>query len=61
MGTNIKIARISKGFNQEEFCKLINVSRCTLSKLEKGKGDPKRSLMIKISNALEKSVSELFF
>ena len=39
MGINIKIARIRKGFNQDEPCALANISRCTLSKLEKGKLD----------------------
>ena len=61
MGINIKIARIRKGFNQDELCTLANISRCTLSKLEKGKLDPKRSLMLKLSHILDTSVDELFF
>ena len=61
MGTNIKIARIRKGLNQDELSALANISRCTLSKLEKGKADPKRSVMLKLSNILDTPVYELFF
>lgn len=60
MGINIKVARIRKGMKQDDLCKLISISRSTLSKLENGECDPKRSLMIKISNALDVSVQELF-
>ena len=60
MGTNIKVARIRKGLNQDQLCELVKISRCTLSRLEQGKLDPKLSLMIKISNVLDVSVEELF-
>ena len=60
MGINIKVARIKKGMKQDDLCKLISISRATLSKLENGECDPKRSLMIKISKALDATVQELF-
>ena len=60
MGTNIKVARIRKGLKQEQLCELVKISRCTLSRLEQGKLDPKLSLMMKISNVLDASVEELF-
>ena len=60
MGTNIKVARIRKGLNQEQLCELVKISRCTLSRLEQGKLDPKLSLMMKISNVLDASIEELF-
>lgn len=61
MGINIKVARVRKGINQDELCKIISISRSTLSKIENGEHDPKRSLMIKMSEALDTSVQELFF
>lgn len=61
MGVNIKIARIRKKMSQDDLCKLISISRSTLSKLENGEHDPKRSLMIKISETLDTPVQELFF
>ncbi len=61
MGVNIKIARIRKRMSQDDLCKLISISRSTLSKLENGEHDPKRSLMIKISETLDTPVQELFF
>lgn len=61
IGRKIKAARIKKGINQDELCKMISISRSTLSKIENGEHDPKRSLMIKMSEALDTSVQELFF
>lgn len=61
MGVNIKIARIKKGLSQHDVCKLVNVGRVTLSKLENGEGNPRRSLMIKLSKVLDTPVEELFF
>lgn len=61
MSVNIKIARIRKGMNQEDLCEMISISRSTLSKLENGEMDPKRSLMLEISKVLETPVQELFF
>lgn len=61
MGINIKVARVRKGINQDELCKMISISRSTLSKIENGEHDTKRSLMLKMSEALDTSVQELFF
>ena len=61
MGINIKVARIRKGMNQDELCELISISRSTLSKLENGEMDPKRSLMLEMAKVLETPVQELFF
>lgn len=61
MGINLKIARIKKNLSQEELCKIAKVGRVTLSKLENGEGNPSRELMLKLSEALDESVQELFF
>ena len=61
MGVNLKLARIRKGLTQEELCKLANIGRVTLSKLEKGEGNPRRDLMIRVAKVLEVSIEEIFF
>lgn len=59
MGLNLKIARIKKGFTQEEVCKSVGIGRTTLSQLEQGKKDPKLSVLIKLSKVLDVTVEEL--
>lgn len=61
MGINIKIARIKKGLKQAELCEMANISAGTLRKLENGKTDPKRSVMLRVAEALGEPVNELFF
>ena len=46
MGLNLKIARLKKNLTQDELCKLANIGRTTLSKLENGEGNPSRNLML---------------
>ena len=52
MGLNLKIARLKKNLTQDELCKLANIGRTTLSKLENGEGNPSRNLMLKLSEIL---------
>lgn len=61
MRYNLKLARMKSKFSQEEVCKMANISRSTLSKLELGKLDPKESLMLKLAKVYGVSVQELFF
>lgn len=62
MGLNLKIARIKKGMKQGELCKIVGISRSTLSLLENDKiANPSKDLMIKLSKALDVPVMELFF
>ncbi|MGJ1433464.1 helix-turn-helix transcriptional regulator [Sphingobacterium spiritivorum] len=60
MKNNIKINRVIKGYSQEQLAILVNVSRQTINALEAGKYVPSTVLSLKISQALEKSVEELF-
>lgn len=61
MGINLKIARLKKDLTQDELCKLADIGRTTLSKLENGEGNPSRNLMIKLSEILDTTVEDLFF
>ena len=61
MGLNLKIARLKKNLTQDELCKLANIVRTTLSKLENGEGNPSRNLMLKLSEILNTTPEYLFF
>ena len=55
-----KIARIRKGISQEELCKLANVGRVTLSKIENGGADSVRlGILKRIAEALNTPLAEL--
>lgn len=49
-----------KGYSQEQLAISVNVSRQTINALEAGKYVPSTVLSLKISQALDKSVEELF-
>ena len=61
MGLNLKIARLKKNLTQDELCKLANIGRTTLSKLENGEGNPSHNLMLKLSEILNTTPEYLFF
>jgi putative transcriptional regulator len=57
----IKIARVSKDLNQEALAKICNVSRQTIGLIEAGKFNPSLALCIKIAQALDKTLDDLFW
>lgn len=57
----VKLKRIEKGIKQQDFSKMLGISKATLVKIESGNYDLKLSLMKKISDLLETPVQELFF
>lgn len=56
---NIKRLRIAKGLSQEELATRLNVVRQTISKWEKGLSVPDSEILIKLSDVLKTTVSEL--
>lgn len=56
---NLKTLRKTKGLSQEELAIRLNVVRQTISKWEKGLSVPDADMLIRISEILETSVSEL--
>jgi transcriptional regulator with XRE-family HTH domain len=60
LGKNIKIQRITKGYSQGEFSKLIKITQPYLSQIERGHKTPTIKLIEVISNALEVPISDLF-
>lgn len=58
---NVKIERIKKGMTQLELSKKTGIGRITISKIEKGQFENvKLSLLIKIADALDTNVTDLF-
>jgi len=60
MKNNIEKIRKEKGLLQEEFAKIIGVSRQTISSLETGKYNPSISLAYKIAKYFEMTIEEVF-
>ena len=57
----MKAARAAKDFSQEELADICNVSRQTISAIEKGDYNPTINLCIAICKALDKTLDELFW
>ena len=60
---NLKLnaARAAKDLSQDELAKLCNVSRQTISAIEKGDYNPTINLCIAICKVLDKTLDELFW
>lgn len=56
---NLKTLRKDKGFSQEQLSLRLNVVRQTISKWEKGLSVPDAEMLVKISEVLDVSVSDL--
>ena len=57
----LKAARAAKDLSQDELAKLCNVSRQTISAIEKGDYNPTINLCIAICKVLDKTLDELYW
>ena len=57
----LKAARAGKDLSQDQLAKACNVSRQTISAIEKGDYNPTINLCIAICKALDKTLDELFW
>ncbi len=57
----LKAARAGMDLSQDELAKMCNVSRQTISAIEKGDYNPTINLCIAICKALGKTLDELFW
>ena len=60
MKNKIEQIRKDRGIRQEEFAKLMGVSRQTISSLETGKYNPSIYLAYKIAKYFEMTIEEVF-
>ena len=56
----VKELRAAMGINQQELGSLVNVSRQTISLIERGDYNPSITLALKISHVFQKNVEEVF-
>ncbi len=59
LNEKIKNARQAKGMTQEELAVLLNITRQTVSKWEKDSSVPDSNMLIKLSEVLDVTVSDL--
>ena len=52
---------MKKGIKQEDLSRIVGISQNSLCGIERGKVDPRRSIMINLAKALDVPVQELFF
>jgi len=60
MKNKVEQLRKEQGFNQEDFAKLLCVSRQTISSIETGKYNPSLELAFAISDFFGKQIEEIF-
>lgn len=60
-GKNLTKCRKKKGFTQESLGKNIGVSRTYINRLERGKGNPTFSMVMRLADALGVDAAFLFF
>ena len=59
--TKVLIERVKRGMKQYELANQVGITPQYLRLIEKGRVDPKLGLMLKLSEALEINVIDLFF
>jgi len=57
----IKIARIQVSLTQQQLAEKVDVTRQTISLIEKGKYNPSLKLCLNICHAVNKTLDELFW
>ncbi len=63
MATNIrmKVARVEKGWSQQELADRVEATRQTIGLIEKGEYNPSLKLCLRISKALDRTLDQLFW
>lgn len=61
MDNRIKIARIQVDLTQQQLAEKVEVTRQTISLIEKGKYNPSLKLCLNICHAVNKTLDELFW
>ena len=61
MKNKVEQLRKERGLNQDDFAKMLRVSRQTISSIETGKYNPSLELAFAISDFFGKLIEEIFF
>jgi putative transcriptional regulator len=57
----VKLARVERGYTQQELADLIGVTRQTIGLIEAERYNPTISLCVCLAKVLEKSLTDLFW
>jgi putative transcriptional regulator len=57
----VRTLRLAKGWSQEEFGKLLNVSRQTVNAIENERYDPSLPLAFAIASVFQTRIEKIFF
>lgn len=60
MENRVEQLRKERGLNQEEFARMLKVSRQTISSIERGKYNPSLVLAFAIADFFELTIEEIF-
>ena len=60
LADNIRLLRTKKRFSQEAVAELANIGQNQISQIENGHSNPSLDTIIRIANALDTSVYQLF-
>lgn len=61
VGNNLKVARITAGFTQEELADLVGVTRQTIGLIEAGKYNPSLKLCLLLAKHTDTPLNDLFW
>ena len=59
-GENLRAARKQRGYSQESFAHAVDLDRTYIGGIERGERNPGLKTIVRIADALEVDVSELF-
>lgn len=57
----VKLARVERGYTQQELANLIGVTRQTIGLIEAERYNPTITLCLRLAQALDKSLTDLFW
>jgi transcriptional regulator with XRE-family HTH domain len=60
LAINVTVSRARKRLSQTELAELVGISRPTISRIERGEGDPTLDVLERIAAAFNISISDLF-
>jgi len=61
LGKSVKTVRKNKGYNQEQFCKLVGITQSYLSGIENNKRKPSTEVLEKIADTVNMTLPVLFW
>ena len=59
-GNRLKLARLARGYTQEQMSKLVDIGQSAYAKWENGRTEPNFENLVKLADLLEVSLDWLF-